>query len=273
MTLTALLHRHQTRVGPRSVVSLTDLDRDLALITKRGRTWVQYQRDVSRLPLARHLYLEGVTAEMRGAGFKVLRRLVIAEIEDMLAGMHVSDPTAINRYGRMLLCGIISMEDRIRQMQPKIPWGEWSQSFPYPLNEFHEFETGIRRDLQRIWTRAKLGERILRALAGAPRRPGNEEYDMRQEVLHEVVAGRLTDEDWDLLTLVWSHDPRGGITSQIAHEVWEEVCQVLTRYDPPVILKPDACRKRFERILRQLRRDLTNVPDIIDAIMARSRPE
>jgi hypothetical protein len=270
MTLAALLRRHQARVGPWSALSLADLDYDLALITRRGRTWVQYQRDVNRLPLARHLYLEGVTAEMRGAGFTVLRRLVVTEIEDMLAGMHVSDPKAIDRYGRALLCGIVSMEDRIRQMRPKIPWGGWSQAFPYPLNEFHEFRTGIHQDLQRIWSEAQLGSRI-RFPELLP--PGNEEYDLRQKTLWAIVLGLVPEDERRLINLVWDHDPRGAASSRIAQEVWEEISPVLARDDPSSHLTPETCRKRYARIMDRLQRAWYDVPDIIDAIMTKSRPQ
>ena len=39
-------------------LSREDACRDLTLIARRGKTWVDYQRDVWRLPLARQLYLD-----------------------------------------------------------------------------------------------------------------------------------------------------------------------------------------------------------------------
>jgi hypothetical protein len=273
MALSALHRRLQAQIGPTSALSLADVERDLALITRRGRTWVQYQRDVWRLPLARQLYLQGLTAERRRAGLQLLVRLAVAEIDDMLRRRHVHGPKAINRYGRMLLCGIISLEDQIRRMKANIPLEEWSMQPHYPLNEFHEFHTGIRQELQEIWTWAELGERIVRAMSGAPSRPGNEDYEMRQQVLHGIAMSRVPIEDRKLLMLVWTLDPRGAEISRIAEEVWQEVSQAMARYDPPIRLTPDACRMRYSRIRKRLRRDLAEVPDMVDAIMTLSRPE
>ncbi len=230
---------------------------DVERIERLKKTWPPYEKTVLHLPGIYHAAFEGEDDEARIAGVTLLLNLLLVEVDDFLRARKTWGPAAANRYGKVLLVGVIAMMDAAQRTHKR---GETMQ-----LNAYHEMIRAIQDQEANLWRWAALGERILRAASGLPVETG-EQTKIRKSVLSGLALSRVKPEDRELIEMVDALDPAGMLHGGISEDTWEDVSRGFARRG--LEISPEACRQRFRRAMKQIQEDADWVAAIVEKALS-----
>lgn len=246
-----------------SILELTVADawQDVERIERLKRVWPPYEKTVLLLPHIYHEVFEGEDDEVRLAAVNLLLKLLLVEVDDFLRArrtLQLWGPEATNRYGKILLVGVIAMMDAAQRVYKRV-------EATLPLNAYHETIRAIQDQEANLWRWAELGERMLRAASGLPAET-DERGKIHTSVLGGLVLSRVKPEARELIKMVDALDPVGMARNSISTDTWEDVSRGFARRG--LTVGTEACRKRYRDAMKQIREDADWVKAIIEKALS-----